>query len=248
MFAEEATISGWQFFNNYIKSSNNWVALNGNASTDSIPFLAAGNNYGVFGWDSSNGRVNPNATLRMYPTGIIRIGNNNSMAGISGAGDDSNQTRFWAGDADRDHAPFMVKQSGALHATNATITGNVTTDTLTVRSRSSWYGPGVICICYWDGRTRLNVYSVGGKQITGISNVDNGTITINHNVGHTNYVAFAIGSERSISTSGAFIGSSNCTDRSTNSCRMSFIDTDNDNHRPGLEGNDAVDIIILAYQ
>ena len=78
--------------------------------------------------------------------------------------------------------------------------------------------------------------------------MDNGTITINHNVGHTNYVAFAIGSKRSISTSGAFIGSSNCTDRSTNSCRMYFKDTDNEIHRPGLRGNDAVDIIILAYQ
>ena len=171
LFAEEATISGWQFFNNYIKSSNDWVALNGNASTDSIPFLAAGNNYGVFGWDSSNGRVNPNATLRMYPTGIIRVGNNNSMAGISGAGDDSNQTRFWAGDADRYHAPFMVKQSGALHATSATIYGSFRTSSsgnrteLTNSNNFSMYNSSNQRVIYTGFTTESSGLSTGALNV-----------------------------------------------------------------------------------
>lgn len=247
LFAEEATISGWQFFNTYIKSSNNWVALNGNASTDSIPFLAAGNNYGVFGWDSSNGRVNPNATLRMYPTGIIRIGNNNSMAGISGAGDGSNQTRFWAGDADRDHAPFMVKQSGALHATNATITGNITTNTLIVNSNNSWGGPGVrgIIKVSTSGLTSSSsswsvTYSTNGFSVSRIDPTATGKCTIYHNLGLTNY-AVIITSDSNISTEG-MRATYGIYSRSANSVGIHAIDTDNHDHT--LEG---VNIIFLAY-
>ena len=48
----------------------------------------------------------------------------NNYAGISGVGTSADSVRFWAGNSDRNQAPFRVTQAGKLFATNASIYGN----------------------------------------------------------------------------------------------------------------------------
>lgn len=249
LLAQTANIAGWNFDpTGIIYSANKKVVLNpGNDAAADNPVFAIG----VDDIVTNKGDAHTGSLLQMYAGGILTVGprtinGNAASAGMAGNG----KWRFWAGTnyGNAGSAPFRVDGDGNMYATSGTFTGTVTANELVAANRTNWYGPGVVCICYYSGTASSinNVYSVGGKRVSSISNVDNGTIRINHNIGNTNYIAFAIGSKRS--TTGAFIGSTGVTSRSSNSCDVVFIDTDNQSHRPGLRGNDSVDIIFLAYQ
>lgn len=265
LLAQTANIAGWNFDpTGIIYSANKCVVLDpGNDANASAQVIAIGDEdllQDITNIDNvtryNKGKIN------MYKSGIITLGpldgNGRATAGISGYGDSSEEVRIWAGkpfddgtsQGNRFWAPFRVYQNGSMVANNATITGTLSCKKITVDEayRGSWFGPGVVCICYYSGTNSSiqNVYTVGGKKVFSISNVNEGTIRVNHNIGNTNYIAYAIGSKRS--TVGAFVGSTGVTSRSSNSCDIVFIDTDNKSHRPGLKGNDAVDIIFLAYQ
>ena len=265
LLAQTANIAGWNFDpTGIIYSANKCVVLDpGNDANASAQVIAIGDEDLL--QDITNiGNVTRynKGKINMYKSGIITLGpldgNGRATAGISGYGDSSGEVRIWAGkpfddgtsQGNRFWAPFRVYQDGSMVANNATITGILSCKKITVDEayRGSWFGPGVVCICYYSGTNSSiqNVYTVGGKKVSSISNVNEGTIRVNHNIGNTNYIAYAIGSKRS--TVGAFVGSTGVTSRSSNSCDIVFIDTDNKNHRPGLKGNDAVDIIFLAYQ
>lgn len=249
LLAQTATIAGWNFDpTGIIYSANKKVVLNpGNDVAADNPVFAIGIDDIV----TNKGDAHTGSLLQMYAGGILTVGprtinGNAASAGIAGNG----KWRFWAGTnyGNAGSAPFRVDGDGNMYATSGTFTGTVTANKLVTANRTNWYGPGVVCICYYSGTASSinNVYSVGGKKVSSISNVNNGTIRVNHNIGNTNYIAFAIGSKRS--TTGAFVGSTGVTSRSSNSCDIVFIDTDNQSHRPGLKGNDSVDIIFLAYQ
>lgn len=265
LLAQTANIAGWNFDpTGIIYSANKCVVLDpGNDANASAQVIAIGDKDLL--QDITNiGNVTRynKGKINMYKSGIITLGpldgNGRATAGISGYGDSSGEVRIWAGkpfddgtsQGNRFWAPFRVYQDGSMVANNATITGTLSCKKITVDAayRGSWFGPGVVCICYYSGTNSSiqNVYTVGGKKVSSISNVNEGTIRVNHNIGNTNYIAYAIGSKRS--TVGAFVGSTGVTSRSSNSCDIVFIDTDNKSHRPGLKGNDAVDIIFLAYQ
>lgn len=265
LLAQTANIAGWNFDpTGIIYSANKCVVLDpGNDANVSAQVIAIGDEDLLQNITNIGNVTRYNkGKINMYKSGIITLGpldgNGRATAGISGYGDSSGEVRIWAGkpfddgtsQGNRFWAPFRVYQDGSMVANNATITGTLSCKKITVGEayRSSWFGPGVVCICYYSGTNSSiqNVYTVGGKKVSSISNVDNGTIRVNHNIGNTNYIAYAIGSKRS--TAGAFVGSTGVTSRSSNSCDIVFIDTDNKSHRPGLKGNDAVDIIFLAYQ
>ena len=265
LLAQTANIAGWNFDpTGIIYSANKCVVLDpGNDEDLSAQVIAIG------GEDLLQNITNIGNVTRynkgkvnIYKSGIITLGpldgNGRATVGISGYGNSSEEVRIWAGkpfddgtsQGNRFWAPFRVYQDGSMVANNATITGTLSCKKITVDEayRGSWFGPGVVCICYYSGTNSSiqNVYTVGGKKVSSISNVNDGTIRVNHNIGNTNYIAYAIGSKRS--TTDAFVGSTGVTSRSSNSCDIVFIDTDNKSHRPGLKGNDAVDIIFLAYQ
>lgn len=265
LLAQTANIAGWNFDpTGIIYSANKCVVLDpGNDANASAQVIAIGDEDLL--QDITNiGNVTRynKGKINMYKSGIITLGpldgNGRATAGISGYGNSSGEVRIWAGkpfddgtsQGNRFWAPFRVYQDGSMVANNATITGTLSCKKITVDEvyRGSWFGPGVVCICYYSGTNSSiqNVYTVGGKKVSSILNVNEGTIRVNHNIGNTNYIAYAIGSKRS--TVGAFVGSTGVTSRSSNSCDIIFIDTDNKSHRPGLKGNDAVDIIFLAYQ
>lgn len=265
LLAQTANIAGWNFDpTGIIYSANKCVVLDpGNDANASAQVIAIGDEDLL--QDITNiGNVTRynKGKINMYKSGIITLGpldgNGRATAGISGYGDSSGEVRIWAGkpfddgtsQGNRFWAPFRVYQDGSMVANNATITGTLSCKKITVGEayRGQWYGPGVVCICYYAGTnsTINNVYTVGGKKVSSVTNVNDGTIRVNHNIGNTNYIAFAIGSKRT--SVGAFVGSTGVTSRSSNSCDIVFIDTDNKSHRPGLKGNDAVDIIFLAYQ
>lgn len=265
LLAQTANIAGWNFDpTGIIYSANKCVVLDpGNDADASAQVIAIGDEDLLQDITNTGNVTRYNkGKINMYKSGIITLGpldgNGRATAGISGYGDSSGEVRIWAGkpfddgtsQGNRFWAPFRVYQNGSMVANNATITGTLSCKKITVDEayRGSWFGPGVVCICYYSGTNSSiqNVYTVGGKKVSSISNVNEGTIRVNHNIGNTNYIAYAIGSKRS--TAGAFIGSTGVTSRSSNSCDIVFIDTDNKNHRPGLKGNDAVDIIFLAYQ
>lgn len=265
LLAQTANIAGWNFDpTGIIYSANKCVVLDpGNDANASAQVIAIGDEDLL--QDITNiGNVTRynKGKINMYKSGVITLGpldgNGRATAGISGYGNSSGEVRIWAGkpfddgtsQGNRFWAPFRVYQNGSMVANDATITGTLSCKKITVDGayRGSWFGPGVVCICYYSGTNSSiqNVYTVGGKKVSSISNVNEGTIRVNHNIGNTNYIAYAIGSKRS--TAGAFVGSTGVTSRSSNSCDIVFIDTDNKSHRPGLKGNDAVDIIFLAYQ
>ena len=247
LFAEDATIGGWQFNNNYIRSASNLIGFSGYESAD-IPFLSAGdsNNPGF-----ADGKPSNNGLIRMYSTGTIIVGkesNDSTKAGISGRSDalvNGGYQRFWAGSGRNIDGPFYVLDNGFLKASNANITGNLTCNSLTVANGKygSYGGPGVVCICHYNGSRINNVYSTNGKRVSSIKKGDTGYITITHNMGNTSYICFAIGNVRSDSK--GFIGSSGITSFSSNSCVMHLKNTDNKDHTPASDS--AIDIIFLSY-
>lgn len=265
LLAQTANIAGWNFDpTGIIYSANKCVVLDpGNDANASAQVIAVGDENLLTDITNIGGVTRYNkGKVNIYKSGIITLGpldgNGRATVGISGYGSASDEVRIWAGkpfddgtsQGNRFWAPFRVYQDGSMVANNATITGTLSCKKITVEEayRGQWYGPGVVCICYYAGTnsTINNVYTVGGKKVSSVTNVNDGTIRVNHNIGNTNYIAFAIGSKRT--SVGAFVGSTGVASRSSNSCDIVFIDTDNKSHRPGLKGNDAVDIIFLAYQ
>lgn len=265
LLAQTANIAGWNFDpTGIIYSANKCVVLDpGNDANASAQVIAVGDENLLTDITNIGGVTRYNkGKVNIYKSGIITLGpldgNGRATVGISGYGSASDEVRIWAGkpfddgtsQGNRFWAPFRVYQDGSMVANDATITGTLSCKKITVEEayRGQWYGPGVVCICYYAGTnsTINNVYTVGGKKVSSVTNVNGGTIRVNHNIGNTNYIAFAIGSKRT--SVGAFVGSTGVTSRSSNSCDIVFIDTDNKSHRPGLKGNDAVDIIFLAYQ
>jgi hypothetical protein len=265
LLAQTANIAGWNFDpTGIIYSANKCVVLDpGNDANASAQVIAVGDENLLTDITNIGGVTRYNkGKVNIYKSGIITLGpldgNGRATVGISGYGSASDEVRIWAGkpfddgtsQGSRFWAPFRVYQDGSMVANNATITGTLSCKKITVEKayRGQWYGPGVVCICYYAGTNSTidNVYTVGGKKVSSVTNVNDGTIRVNHNIGNTNYIAFAIGSKRT--SVGAFLGSTGVTSRSSNSCDIVFIDTDNKSHRPGLRGNDAVDIIFLAYQ
>ena len=264
LFAEEATIAGWSFNNNYFYSNSKCVCFNGSdtevggAYSDQVPFLAAGNGTGATGavYNSSTKQyeINKNANLRLYPTGIIRLGNSGvEVCGIAGTGNSDSDVRFWAGHSDRVQAPFRVTQGGSVYANNAYVKGEINCKKLTVSDYSTYGGPGVVCICHYNGHSFWNKYSVNGKSVSGISTTSTGYFTVTHNIGNLNYIAYVIGNTfrgyidgvNKGSDTGSFIGSSRCTEISTNSCKMHIKNTDNKDDSPDY--SKAIDIIFLSY-
>ena len=263
LFAEVATISGWSFNNDYFYSNNKCVCFNGSdtsvggAYSDQVPFLAAGNGTAagaVYNRSTQQYEINKNANLRLYPTGIIRLGSNGvEVCGIAGTGSSDSDVRFWAGHSDRARAPFRVTQGGSVYASNAYITGEVTCSKLTVSNYDNYGGPGVVCICHYNGHSFWNKYSVNGKSVSGISIKSTGYFTVTHNIGNLNYIAYVIGNTfrgyiddvNQGSDTGSFIGSSRCTEISTNSCKMHIKNTDNKDDNPDY--GKAIDIIFLSY-
>lgn len=249
LFAKDATIGGWQFNNNYIRSASNHIGLSGVESA-SIPFLSAGDSDNL-GFDTSTGKPSAKGLIRMYSTGTIIVGkenNDSTKAGISGRSDalvNGGYQRFWAGSGRNQDGPFYVLDNGFLKASNANITGNLTCNSLTVANGKygSYGGPGVVCICHYNGSSINNVYSTNGKRVSNIKKGNTGYITITHNMGNTSYICFAIGNVRSDSK--GFIGSSGITSFSSNSCVMHLKDTDNKDHTPASDA--AIDIIFLSY-
>lgn len=265
LLAQTANIAGWNFDpTGIIYSANKCVVLDpGNDANTSAQVIAVGDENLLTDITNIGGVTRYNkGKVNIYKSGIITLGpldgNGRATVGISGYGNSSEEVRIWAGkpfddgtsQGNRFWAPFRVYQDGSMVANNAIITGTLSCKKITVEEayRGQWYGPGVVCICYYAGTnsTINNVYTVGGKKVSSVTNLNDGAIRVNHNIGNTNYIAFAIGSKRT--SVGAFVGSTAVTSRSSNSCDITFIDTDNKSHRPGLKGNDAVDIIFLAYQ
>lgn len=136
-FAKEATIGGWQFSEtseNYIKSIQGNVCLYGR-ETSEVPVFAAGNTDGYRGFDSTNKRANPYASIKIWQSGYIGVGSGTNACGMSGTGTDSSSVRFWAGITydSRSSAPFRVLQDGSFFSTNGTLTGVFQTGTSGVR-------------------------------------------------------------------------------------------------------------------
>lgn len=131
LFADKATIAGWNFTNDLIYSNNQHVCLFGgdvnvgSSSQTQYPFLAAGNQSGYFGYDSTNKTISATASLRLYPTGIIRLGDNGvttaGISGVIGPRKDLTNISFWSGGADRSKAPFRVNHQGDLYCSSVNL-------------------------------------------------------------------------------------------------------------------------------
>ena len=194
LLAQTANIAGWNFDpTGIIYSANKCVVLDpGNDANASAQVIAIGDEDLL--QDITNiGNVTRynKGKINMYKSGIITLGpldgNGRATAGISGYGDSSGEVRIWAGkpfddgtsQGNRFWAPFRVYQDGSMVANNATITGTLSCKKITVDEayRGSWFGPGVVCICYYSGTNSSiqNVYTVGGKKVSSISNVNEGT-------------------------------------------------------------------------
>lgn len=63
----------------------------------------------------------------LITTGTLAVGQGSlstqGLAGITGAGNDDNSIRVWAGNVDRERAPFRVTQDGTMYASQAIIEG-----------------------------------------------------------------------------------------------------------------------------
>jgi hypothetical protein len=94
---------------------------------------------------------------------IRDAGNSFGLASTVTGGDD---TRFWAGDtfANRATAPFRVTEAGALYATSATISGNLTVKT-TFTAGESMLAGDVVYISSTDTVKRMNPDSISSDTI-----------------------------------------------------------------------------------
>lgn len=128
LFAGKATISRFQFDNYYIRSLNNTFCLNGQEESN-VPMLALGAASGQYAYDTSTKKINQNAALKLYQSGIVTVGGGvaESSAGLSGVS--WSDVRIWAGKTHSDMAtaPFRVYKDGSFVANNCELTGKFQT-------------------------------------------------------------------------------------------------------------------------
>lgn len=136
LFAIDATIAGWRFYNNKIVSLNNEVAINGSANLEDVPygqgtetdiFLAAGGSLNP-GWKDN--KINQLAGLKLHKGGTITLGNGTSAGRVGMTGSpDQDSVRIWAGlsFSERYKAPFRVHDNGNVVANNCSLTGSFQT-------------------------------------------------------------------------------------------------------------------------
>lgn len=167
LFAEEATIGGWRFSpadSGYIRSLTGNACIYGR-ETASIPVFATGDTDGHRGFDETTNMSNPNASVKIWQSGIIAVGSDLDSCGMSGIGTGSNSVRFWAGEvhSNRNSAPFKVMQDGSFVATNGTLTGTFQTRSsgsrVTIQARGT-----ALSITDSSGKETVAVY---GNEIGG---------------------------------------------------------------------------------
>lgn len=129
LLAQTATIAKWHFDPaGLIYSSNGMVALYPNDEID-VPAIAVGEGAHA---GMLNGKINPNAAVKIYPWGNITVGGGegSSFAGVNGQA--KYDIRFWAGATfkEMNNAPFWVKKDGSMHAEKGEFTGSVTCTSL----------------------------------------------------------------------------------------------------------------------
>lgn len=256
LFANTATIAGWVFSNYYIYSLNRSVCLSGK-DVSSEPLLAAGISGGIDSrgliadaYADGGYKINPNAALKLYRSGVITVGEgaSESNAGISGVGsNNASSVRFWAGAThdNRTSAPFRVYGDGSIVANNGKFTGDVTCNKLTTNNISGVNLPGIFCICHLGNNSWSNTLMVGGKRVTAKTNPSNGRYKISHNFNTSSYVPIMV-SNKVFSNGTPFRGSMLCTTLSTTYCDLEFFDTEGKLHSIGTN-TDPIDIIFLGY-
>jgi hypothetical protein len=183
-----SVVGGWTWSADYFKKDTGTAATSSGMAPTDWPFYA--------GAQYANRATAP---FRVSPAGAVTAssgiiggftlsattlwtGSGTTSAGIYSAG----TTRFFAGSSNVDAAPFMVKESGALTATNATLTG-------TVNATAGYFG---------DGATDVSIDSQGlSVGSSGRISAGGGSVTINSDgielqsgSGNTNRYRFSDGS------------------------------------------------------
>lgn len=244
LFADKATIAGWQFSNYKIYSTNNQVVLNGNSvledaasGTDTDIVFAAGGTLNP-AWDGS--KINKSAGLKIHRGGTLTVGNGTaeSRAGLTGS-PDMDGIRMWAGNpfSTRNTAPFRVYDDGRIVATSGTFTGSVTCTTLITNDISSdnFSIPGLKCAgrCTHSGSSVSFGYLFTTKDIRmTASRVSTGRyrFTLSGSSYSTNYVVLCSIDNPTTSLNGGFRGSYQIGPRYTNYFDVYWFDTDGNAH------------------
>lgn len=243
LFADKATIAGWQFSNYKIYSTNNQVVLNGNSvledaasGTDTDIVFAAGGTLNP-AWDGS--KINKLAGLKIHRGGTLTVGNGatESRAGLTGS-PDMNSLRIWAGAifSNRNDAPFRVYDDGSMVATNGTFTGKVTCTSLIADdiSSSNFSIPGLKCAgrCNWTGSSASFGYLFTTRDIRmTVSRIATGrfrfTLT---GSASTDYIVLCSIDNPTTNISSGFRGSYQIGPKYTNQFDIHWFDTDGSAH------------------
>lgn len=151
-------------------SGNPWIVTNGKMYSGVISLDSANQNITVN--TSLNGVTNPNSGVQ------IKWGSTDSAAIKVGDLTDSNGTP---------NASFYVTHGGALHATNATVSGNITANSFMIDSNNYWndnnhtgdfkVGSTNSYMWYTGGQLTVKGSITSGSSITGAS-INGGTLTI----------------------------------------------------------------------
>lgn len=201
LFANDATIAGWRFYNHKIVSLNNQVVLNGNSKledaeygTDTDIVFAAGGDLNP-AWKDN--KVNRLAGLKIHRGGTITLGNGTSAGRVGMTGSpDMDNIRIWAGKdfSQRNTAPFIVYDNGNMIANNCGLTGSFQTSASGKRlsiSINSTYG-AMLFMTDANSNSVLKIFGPGASTPAGI-NVVNGAFTAIME-GHTFAINSSIGS------------------------------------------------------
>ena len=100
-----------------ISACNGKVAFN----TDGSGYVANQN----ITWDASGNIVFSGSSMELTGAIYVKDGRNNIKAGMLAAGSGSSGIRFFAGASTPGSAPFRVDETGLLYASNASITGTI---------------------------------------------------------------------------------------------------------------------------
>lgn len=194
LFANDATIAGWRFYNNKIVSLNNEVVINGSANLEDVPYgqgtgtdivLAAGGSLNP-GWKDN--KVNQLAGLKLHKGGTITLGNGTSAGRVGMTGSpDQDSIRIWAGVQfdQRYKAPFRVYDNGSIFANNATITGTFKTAESGTRCEIGMYVSNqMIQMFNTSNQSTLKlgpaVINVGYSVDTGLVSIDSSSIFLSN--------------------------------------------------------------------
>jgi hypothetical protein len=126
-----AVAGGWTWAADYLKKDSGTEATSSGLAPTDWPFYAgasyANRATAPFRVSPAGAVTASSGTIGGFTLGstIFWTGSGATSVGLWGGVTGSDDVRFWAGAADIDNAPFRVKESGALIATNATLTGTV---------------------------------------------------------------------------------------------------------------------------